>query len=81
MLSFHLEVFLANMPIFFFLLFLFIAIDCHDLKILCSAFFKSELPISDRVDRGSATEAVDSGSITGGVKPKTLKIGIHSFPA
>ena len=37
--------------------------------------------ISGRVDRASATEAVDSGSIPGRVKPKTIKIGIHSFPA
>ena len=37
--------------------------------------------ISGRVDRASATEAVDSGSIPGLVKPKTIKIGIHSFPA
>ena len=33
------------------------------------------------VDRASATEAVDTGSIPGRVKPKTIKIGIHSFPA
>ena len=38
-------------------------------------------PISDRVDRASATETVDSGSIPGRVIPKTIKIGIHSFPA
>ena len=38
-------------------------------------------PISGRVDRASATKAVDSGSIPGRVKPKTIKIGIHSFPA
>ena len=38
-------------------------------------------PISGRVDRASATEAVDSGSTPGRVKPKTIKIGIHSFPA
>ena len=38
-------------------------------------------PISGRVDGASATEAVDSGSIPGRVKPKTLKIGIHGFPA
>ena len=38
-------------------------------------------PISDRVDRASATEAVDLGSIPGRVKPKTIKIGIHSIPA
>ena len=38
-------------------------------------------PISGRVDRASATEAVDSGSIPDWVKPKTIKIGIHSFPA
>ena len=37
--------------------------------------------ISGRVDRASATETVDLGSIPGRVKPKTIKIGIHSFPA
>ena len=37
--------------------------------------------ISGRVDRASATEAVDTGSIPGRVKPKTIKIGIHSFRA
>ena len=37
-------------------------------------------PISGRVDGASATEAVDSGSIRGRVKPKTIKIGIYSFP-
>ena len=36
---------------------------------------------SGRVDRASASEAVDLGSIPGRVKPKTIKIGIHSFPA
>ena len=35
----------------------------------------------DQVDRASATETVDSGSIPGRVKPKTIKIGIHSFLA
>ena len=44
----------------------------------CILHFK---PISDRVGRASATEAVDLGSIPGRVKPKTIKIGIHSFPA
>ena len=38
-------------------------------------------PICGQVDRASATEAVDSGSIPGRVKTKTIKIGIHSFPA
>ena len=38
-------------------------------------------PITVRVDRASVTEAVDFGSIPGWVKPKTIKIGIHSFPA
>ena len=38
-------------------------------------------PISGRVDRASATEAVDSGSIPGRVIRKTIKSGIHSFPA
>ena len=37
-------------------------------------------PISGRVDRASATETVDSGSIPGRVKPKTIKIGIQSSP-
>ena len=35
-------------------------------------------PISGRVDRASATEAVDLGSIPGWVKPKTIKIGIFT---
>ena len=39
------------------------------------------LPISGQVDRASATEAVDSSSIPYRVKPKTIKSGIHSFPA
>ena len=38
-------------------------------------------PISGRVGRASATKAVDYGSIPGLVKPKTVKIGIHSFSA
>ena len=33
-----------------------------------------------RVDRVFAAETADSGSISGRVKPKTIKIGIHSFP-
>ena len=33
------------------------------------------------MDRASAIEAVDSGSIPGRVKPKTIKIGIYGFPA
>ena len=37
--------------------------------------------ISGRVNGASATETVDSGSIPSRVKPKTGKIGIHSFPA
>ena len=36
---------------------------------------------SGRMDRASATEAVDLGSIPGRVKPNTIKINIHSFPA
>ena len=42
----------------------------------------ADKPISGRVDRASATKAVvDSGSISGRAKPKTIKIGIHRFPA
>ena len=36
-------------------------------------------PISGRVDRASATETVDLGSIPSPVKPKSVKIGIYSF--
>ena len=42
---------------------------------------RSSTTISGRVDRASATEEVDWGSIPGRVKPKTIKFGIHSFPA
>ena len=33
------------------------------------------------MDRGSAAEAVDLGSIASLVKLNTIKIGIHRFPA
>ena len=33
------------------------------------------------MDRASAIKTVDTGSIPGRVKPKTIKIGIHNFPA
>ena len=42
---------------------------------------KSIEAISGRVDRVSATDTVDSGSIPGRVKPKTIKISNHSFRA
>ena len=32
-------------------------------------------------DRAPAAEAVDSGAIAGRVKPNTMKLGIHNFPA
>ena len=41
----------------------------------------STVTVSGRVDKASATETVTSGSIPDRVKPKTMKIGIHSFPA
>ena len=37
--------------------------------------------VSGRVDKASATEAVDTGSTPGRVKPKTIKMGTHSFSA
>ena len=37
--------------------------------------------MSGRVDKASADETVYSGSFPGRVKPKTMKIGIHNFPA
>ena len=39
------------------------------------------IPIGGRVNRASATETVDSGSIPSRVKPKTIKIGVLGFPA
>ena len=33
------------------------------------------------MDRASVTETVDTGSILGRVKPKTIKTGIHSYSA
>ena len=33
----------------------------------------------ERVDKASATETVNSGSIPGQIKAKTMKIGIHSL--
>ena len=56
-------------------------IQIQDIDRSKSSLLDPNQPISGRVDRKSATEAVDSGSIPGRVKPKTIKIGIHSFPA
>ena len=36
--------------------------------------------ISGRMNGASAAETVDSGSIPGQIKPKTIKIDIHCFP-
>ena len=38
-------------------------------------------PINSRGHRAFATETLEVGSIAGRVKPKTIKIGIHGFPA
>ena len=43
--------------------------------------WSSSKPISGRVDRASATETVDSGSMPGRANSKTIEIGIHSFLA
>ena len=49
---------------------------------MAACFFRVLQLISVRVlDKASATEAVDSVSIFGQAKPKTIKIGIYSFPA
>ena len=37
--------------------------------------------VTGRVDRAPAAETVDYGSILRRVKPKTMKLGIHSFLA
>ena len=42
---------------------------------------KKTVTISGRVNKASATETVDSGSIPDRGKLKTMEIGIHSFPA
>ena len=43
--------------------------------------FDTGTVLHDRVDQASATEAVDSGSIPGWVKSKTIEICIPRFPA
>ena len=47
----------------------------HTLRCSCNQ------PIIGRVDRASAAETVDSDSIPVRVKPRSIKTGIHSFPA
>ena len=47
-------------------------------KLFCSIDYVI-VPISVRVDKASVTETVNLGSIPGRVKPKTIKIGTHSF--
>ena len=47
----------------------------------CSPLCPCKLPISGRVDTASVTETLDLGLISGGVKPKTIKIGIDNFHA
>ena len=51
------------------------------LSFLGSMFYDMWYLISGWVDKASAAETVDSGSIPGLVKPKTKKIGFHSCPA
>ena len=46
-----------------------------------SVFSQSLQPISGEVDRATDTETVDSISTPDRIKSKTIKIGIHSFPA
>ena len=50
------------------------------LAVLCSQMSQVTFePISGRMCRASAAETVDKDSIFGQVKPKTIKIGTHSF--
>ena len=53
--------------------------SCVSLCVLIGPY--GSLWISGSVDRASVAQAVDLDSIFGRVKPKTIKIGIHSFPA
>ena len=48
-------------------------------RVKTNTVIKIKQPISGRVVRASATETVDSGSIPDRVKPKPMKIRIHSF--
>ena len=54
---------------------------CHEEAACERRGFKmyTYLPISGRVDKASATEAVDSDSIPGRVKPKTIKLEFTAF--
>ena len=49
---------------------------CHVFSHYCHIFVKS---ISDQKDKASAIKMVDPGSITSREKPKTTKVGLHSF--
>ena len=59
---------------------MFIHFICLRFSSFLNRFFTFK-PISGQVDKASPTEAVDSGLIPSRVKPKTIKIGVHSFPA
>ena len=39
------------------------------------------IPISGRVEKASTAETVDTGSVSGRVEPKTIKIALQSIPA
>ena len=65
-------------------------VQCFTIALLIEKIFESATnfkdfslhlsqPISGRVDRASATEAVDMGLIPGWVKPKTLKSVFTAF--
>ena len=44
-------------------------------------FSKDILPFNACLDKASAIETVESGSISSRIEPNTTKIGIHIFPA
>ena len=48
---------------------------------ICPQFTTISAPTNGRVNRASATQAIGMGSTPGRVNPKTIKTGIHSFPA
>ena len=54
--------------------------DTNNIKQVVKSHTEPFQPIGGQVDKATVTETVDSGSIPGRVKPKIIKIGIHSFP-
>ena len=56
--------------------------SCDQLNLHFWFFFSGDiLPFNARMDKASAIETVESGSIFSRIEPTAAKIGTHSFPA